>query len=143
MCKEATVYTHVTMDDQKSEDKNIITVENDQSDEESKMLCNVIVQATYELHTNEHKNRDDIQVFLKNDCQKLPNNELINKVKIKIFFKIEKKRKMKLLFQCNNFVEKHGITIHGHVASNIVSTYKKDFWSNKTYRYCLGIIKNL
>jgi hypothetical protein len=58
------------------------------------MLCNAIVQATYELHVNQKKNRDDIQVFLKNDCQKLGTTELVRKVKQQ-FLKM-KKPKMNL-----------------------------------------------
>jgi hypothetical protein len=86
MCKEATLITRVNIDDKKPEDKNVITFDDDEElkpiliDEQSKMLCNVLVQATHELHFNEHKNRNDIQIFLKNDCQKLSTNELAQKV---------------------------------------------------------------
>jgi len=90
MCKDATVTTRVTIDDHKSEEKKIITFDNDESkqtpiDEESKMLCNVIVRATHDLHVNQHKNRDEIQSFLKNDCQKLSTTQLVQKVQTGIF----------------------------------------------------------
>ena len=53
------------------------------NDEQSKMLCNVIVHATYELHINQDKKQNEIEIFLKNDCQKLSNFELKEKVLIK------------------------------------------------------------
>jgi hypothetical protein len=46
------------------------------------MLCNVLVRATYELHANQKKNRNEIQDFLKNDCQTLTTTELVQKVKM-------------------------------------------------------------
>jgi hypothetical protein len=63
MCKEATIIPR-----EKS------------TDEQSKMLCNVIVRATYELHINQDKEQNEIEIFLKNDCQKLSNSELKEKV---------------------------------------------------------------
>ena len=45
------------------------------------MLCNVIVSATHELHVNQHKSQNEIQVFLKNDCQKLSTKQLVQKVR--------------------------------------------------------------
>jgi len=50
-------------------------------DEESKMLCNVIVRATKELHVNQQKTRKEIQAFLKNDCKQLTNSQLVGKVR--------------------------------------------------------------
>ena len=80
MCKEATVITRVDIDD-----KKIINLDNDKTrqisiDEQSKMLCHVLVRTTHELHVNQHKSRNEIQTFLKNDCQKLSTNELTRKV---------------------------------------------------------------
>jgi hypothetical protein len=49
-------------------------------DEQSKMLCNVIVRATQELHVNQGKNKNEIEIFLKNDCQQLKNSKLVEKV---------------------------------------------------------------
>jgi len=49
-------------------------------DEQSKMLCNVIVRATQELHVNQDKNKNEIEIFLKNDCQQLKNSKLVEKV---------------------------------------------------------------
>jgi hypothetical protein len=49
-------------------------------DQQSKMLCNVIVRATHDLHVNQHKSRSEIQTFLKNDCQQLATPELVQKV---------------------------------------------------------------
>jgi len=69
-------------------------------DEQSKMLCQVLVQATSELHFNQQKSRNEIQEFLKTDCQKLDSEELIHK--------------------CQQLVDKHGLQIHGHVASHVV-----------------------
>jgi len=84
MCKEAIVITRVKITEQEKPDvKNVITFDDEklkEVDEESTMLCNVIVRATYELHTNQHKNRNEIQNFLKNDCQKISTEELIQKV---------------------------------------------------------------
>jgi hypothetical protein len=91
MCKEATITTRVKIDDNKSsEEKKIITFDNDQAkeiDEESKMLCNVIVRATHDLHVNQHKTQNQIQTFLKDDCQKLGTKELAHKVKHNEFLK--------------------------------------------------------
>ena len=84
MCKDATVVARVTIEDAPATDKNVIETNHVQSkevDEQSKMLCNVIVQATHELHVNAKKNRDEIQEFLKNDCQKLATAELVGKVR--------------------------------------------------------------
>jgi len=63
MCKEATIIPR-----EKS------------TDEQSKMLCNVIVRATYELHINQDKEQNEIEIFLKKDCQKLSSSELQEKV---------------------------------------------------------------
>jgi len=49
-------------------------------DEQSKMLCNVIVRATQELHVNQGKDKNEIEIFLKNDCQQLQNSKLVEKV---------------------------------------------------------------
>ncbi len=114
MCKEATIITRVDIDNKKPEVEKII----DESkpipiDDQSKMLCNVIVRATHELHINQHKNRNEIEIFLKNDCQKLTTPELIQK--------------------CEDLVNKHGIDIHGHVVSNIVSDIKKNLMNKNKY----------
>lgn len=55
-------------------------VEKTRIDDQSKMLCNVIVRATHELH-NQQKTRKEIQTFLKNDCQQLATTQLVEKVK--------------------------------------------------------------
>lgn len=86
---------------------NVCTNENSQTefentDDESKMLCNVLVRATQELHEKQQKTRDEIQVFLKNDCQTLKSTQLAAK--------------------CGDLVEKHGIQMHAHVASHIESS---------------------
>lgn len=54
------------------------TNDNDQS----KMLCNVIVRATEELYVNQQKSRIETEIFLKNDCEKLQTPQLIEKVNI-------------------------------------------------------------
>lgn len=93
MCKEATLTTRVTIDAEEEEEKKIITFEDEEPkvvpiDEQSKMLCNVLVRATHELHVNQQKNRDEIQSFLKNDCQKLSTPELVQKVRDIIEFDV-------------------------------------------------------
>jgi hypothetical protein len=60
------------------------------ADQQSKMLCNVIVRATHELHVKQQKTRSEIQRFLKNDCQQLDNSELVGQVK-KDFKEFKKK----------------------------------------------------
>ena len=85
MCKEATIKTRAETHDSKAEEsKDIITYEDEPKqspiDEQSKMLCHVIVRATYELHANRHKDRTEVQLFLKNDCQQLATTELVQKV---------------------------------------------------------------
>lgn len=50
------------------------------ADEQDKMLCNVIVQATHELTTVQQKTREEVQLFLLADCQKLSDPELVSKV---------------------------------------------------------------
>jgi hypothetical protein len=52
-------------------------------DEQSKMLCNVIVRATHELHVNQQKSRKEIEIYLKNDCQQLKTAQLVEKVRRK------------------------------------------------------------
>lgn len=64
MCKEATIIPREKV-----------------TEEQSKMLCNVIVRATHELHVNQHKNQDEIESFLKDDCQQLSTFDLRQKVK--------------------------------------------------------------
>jgi hypothetical protein len=61
------------------QDATIITREKS-NDEQSKMLCNVIVRATHELHVTQQKNQNEIETFLKNDCQQLSTSELKQKV---------------------------------------------------------------
>jgi hypothetical protein len=85
MCKDATITTRVTIVEEKVEEKKIITFDNEEPkqapiDEQSIMLCNVIVRATHDLHVNQHKSRSEIQTFLKNDCQQLATPELVQKV---------------------------------------------------------------
>jgi hypothetical protein len=87
MCKDATIRTRVTIENTQPKDQTVIQYEPKQSkgtiiDEDSKMLCNVLVRATYELHVNQKKARNEIQDFLKNDCQKLTTPELVRKVKM-------------------------------------------------------------
>ena len=48
--------------------------------DQSKMLCNVLVRATHELHVNQRKEKTEIETFLKNDCRKLQTVELVEKV---------------------------------------------------------------
>ena len=87
MCKDATIRTRVTIENTQKDDKDVIEYEPGRSeetaiDEQSKMLCNVLVRATHDLHVNQKKTRDEIEDFLKNDCQKLATPELVRKVTI-------------------------------------------------------------
>jgi len=89
MCKEATIVVRVKAEDNQSAQKKIlpmdaVEVKETLVDQQSRMLCNVIVRATYELHVNQQKSQNEIQVFLKNDCQKLSSSELIQKVEERI-----------------------------------------------------------
>ncbi len=63
------------------------------TDEQSKILCNVIVRATHELHVHQQKEKNEIQNYLKSDCQKLETSQLVKKV-----IKPEKKTKSILSF---------------------------------------------
>ena len=86
MCKDATIRTRVTIESTQPPGKTVVEHEPEQSkgtpiDEDSKMLCNVLVRATYELHVNQKKTRNEIQTFLRNDCQNLATPELVQKVK--------------------------------------------------------------
>jgi hypothetical protein len=51
------------------------------ADDQSKMLCNVIVRATHELHVNQQKDKNEIQNFLTEDCKQLKNSQLVEKVR--------------------------------------------------------------
>lgn len=79
--------------------------ESSNDNEQSKMLCNVIVRATEELHTNQQKSQSDTEIFLKNDCQKLQTPQLVKK--------------------CQDMVDKHAHEIYAHIASNIVCLSEK------------------
>jgi len=85
MCKEATIVVRVKAENNQSVQKKIlpmdaVEVKETSVDQQSRMLCNVIVRATYELHVNQQKSQNEIQRFLKTDCQKLSSSELIQKV---------------------------------------------------------------
>jgi uncharacterized protein (DUF2344 family) len=89
MCKDAKIVVRVKAEDNQSTQKKIlpmdaVEVKETPVDQQSRMLCNVIVRATYELHVNQQKSQNEIQVFLKNDCQKLSSSELIQKVEERI-----------------------------------------------------------
>ncbi|CAF4753210.1 unnamed protein product, partial [Rotaria sp. Silwood2] len=73
MCKDATIIQRVLIDD--GEIKPVAF------DEQSKILCNVIVRATHDLYMNHQKSQSDIQTFLKDDCEQLSTFELKQKVK--------------------------------------------------------------
>jgi hypothetical protein len=83
MCKEATIVVRVKTEDNQSP-IDAVEVKETPVDQQSRMLCNVIVRATYELHVNQQKNQNEIQRFLKTDCQKLSSSELIQKVEERI-----------------------------------------------------------
>jgi len=51
------------------------------ADDQSNMLCNVIVRATHELHVNQQKDKNEIQNFLTEDCKQLKNSQLVGKVR--------------------------------------------------------------
>jgi hypothetical protein len=83
MCQEATIVVRVKTEDNQSP-IDAVEVKETPVDQQSRMLCNVIVRATYELHVNQQKNQNEIQRFLKTDCQKLSSSELIQKVEERI-----------------------------------------------------------
>jgi hypothetical protein len=83
MCKEATIVVRVKAEDNQSP-IDAVEVKETPVDQQSRMLCNVIVRATYELHVNQQKSQNEIQRFLKTDCQKLSSSELIQKVEERI-----------------------------------------------------------
>ena len=89
MCKEATIKTRVTTVETKTDTEKPVdhhdVLETIPVDEESKMLCQVIVRATYELVNVQQKTRNEIQTFLNDDCQKLASPGLVQKVKNPIF----------------------------------------------------------
>lgn len=70
MCKDATIIPRSKPVEISSEDQ-------------SKILCDVIVRATHDLHLIQKKNQNEIEVFLKKDCRKLTNLHLVEKVKKK------------------------------------------------------------
>lgn len=70
LCKDATIVTR-----EKSTEIS--------DDEQSKILCNVIVRAIHDLYVVREKEKNEIEIFIKNDCQKLSNAHLIQKVKKK------------------------------------------------------------
>ncbi len=67
MCKEATIVPREKV-----------------TEEQSKMLCNAIVRTTHDLHVNQQQNLEQIESFLKNDCQQLSTTDLRQKVGEKI-----------------------------------------------------------
>jgi hypothetical protein len=75
MCTDATIVTRTKDNNKQPEDKGIKTV-----DEQSKMLCNVIVRATHDLYVKHEKSQNEIETFLKNDCLQLSTMELTKKV---------------------------------------------------------------
>lgn len=60
------------------DEKAAATIE---GDEQSKMLCNVVVRATKELQSKQGKTRHEVQTFLKEDCQTLGTPQLAEKVR--------------------------------------------------------------
>jgi len=56
-----------------------ITSQNIQMNEQSKMLCNVIVRATHDLYADALKSQDEIEQYLKSDCQQLATDDLKQK----------------------------------------------------------------
>jgi hypothetical protein len=85
MCKEATITTEVKVTAMKNEDQSAITSYDAPLrplpiDEQSKMLCHVLVRATHDLHVNQHKSRDEIQLFLNDDCRQLNDGQVVLKV---------------------------------------------------------------
>ncbi|CAF5059169.1 unnamed protein product, partial [Rotaria sp. Silwood1] len=91
MCKDATIIQRVSIDEEKIKSVDI--------DEQSKILCNVIVRATYDLHITHQKSQNDIQTYLKNDCQQLSTFELKQK--------------------CEDLVDRYGNNIYLYVVKNM------------------------
>jgi hypothetical protein len=88
MCKDATIVARAQFESNPSKGEEVSLVDTGDIaeaavDEQSRMLCNTIVRATYELHANQRKSAGEIQAFLKNDCQLLSTAELIRKVSLR------------------------------------------------------------
>ncbi|CAF3355329.1 unnamed protein product [Rotaria socialis] len=100
MCKDATIVQREETVETHPDEEHIDNGEIKQApfDEQSKILCNVVVRATHDLHVNQQKSQSEIQTFLKNDCQKLTTSELKQK--------------------CENLIDRHGNDIYGHVTNN-------------------------
>jgi hypothetical protein len=79
MCQDATIVTRVKNDDKPSEGTKIKV-----TDDQTKMLCNVIVRATHDLYIKQDKTQNEIETFLRKDCQQLATPELTKKVENKI-----------------------------------------------------------
>lgn len=85
-------------------------------EDQSQMLCNVIVRATHELHVNQGKNEDDVENFLHNDCQQLPTNNLRQKVN-----HLNNDNSTLFSFhQCKDLLDKYGKDIYRNVVNNMV-----------------------
>ena len=86
MCKDATIKVKAATVEIHDVAKPMVDhQENDEVtnvpfDEESKMLCHVIVRATDELYTKQNRERVEVVKFLAADCQNLPNSQLVEKV---------------------------------------------------------------
>ncbi|CAF0969540.1 unnamed protein product [Rotaria sordida] len=91
MCKDATIIKRINIDDEEIKPVSF--------NEQSKILCNVIVHATHDLYANQHKSPSDIQTFLKHDCQKLSTSELTKK--------------------CEDLVDRYGHNIYIYVSKNM------------------------
>ena len=50
-------------------------------DDAEQMLCQAMVRAIYDLQVNQGKSADEISNNLRMDCQKFPNEELIEQVR--------------------------------------------------------------
>ncbi|CAF3349410.1 unnamed protein product [Rotaria sp. Silwood2] len=106
MCKDATIIQRVLIDD--GEIKPVAF------DEQSKILCNVIVRATHDLYMNHQKSQSDIQTFLKDDCEQLSTFELKQK--------------------CEHLVDQYGNNIYLYVAKNMELSKVCDNIDFSTYR---------
>ena len=83
MCQHVRIIPQPTVDENRSKESLVLygtNTEQESFDEQYKILCNVIVRATHDLHINQQKSQNEIETFLKNDCRQLSSFELMLKV---------------------------------------------------------------
>ncbi|UJR19941.1 hypothetical protein I4U23_023073 [Adineta vaga] len=75
--------------------------------DKERMLCNVIVRATYDLHIYQKKSANEISIYLDGDCKKLADEKLIE--------------------QCHEMVTEYGAKIYEHVKNGTICQKIDDY----------------